>query len=592
MPIVVRLKPGIDFRQAQSVLQTAFRTHVARPELRNFARLGDGRPREARLQPAARGQDRLRNDYEVPLTVLMAMVGVVLLVGCVNLAGLLVVRGSTRTREVAVRMSAGATRGRLVMQFLTESVILSMAGGGVGLILASWGTQFVSTLLLESQNPIAIDVQPDTNVMMFTLGLSLLTAIAFGSIPAVGSTQIDIAASLRKSSAGSIPSSRSRQKALVAAQLALSLVLVFAAALLVRTERNVQDVDGGFATDVLMFSLDAEDTAVPRERMIGLCRDAVNRLRRPDSAGACSTMTPVDTAFALRFLGMPSGPQPAEVFVNEVTPDYFATFGIGLVRGRFFTDQDTSSAPRVAIISDALARAIFPNRDPLGQLIAFGRKPDPSRALTVVGVVRDMRQARRDLLPSDTVYQPLAQSEAPERLIASIRATGDLAPRAAMVRQEVRGLDAGVGVMWVRTMRQQIDAATTTERLLATLSTFFAVLALFLACIGLYGVISYDVASRTREIGIRLALGADRPTVQASVLRHTATITAIGLGTGLVAAAMASQLVESLLFGLTPRDPATLAATVITLGAAALLTGYLPARRASRVDPTIALRAE
>jgi predicted permease len=468
-----------------------------------------------------------------------------------------------------------------------------MAGGGVGLILASWGTQFVSTLLLENQNPIAIDVQPDTNVMQFALGLSLLTAIAFGSIPAVGSTQIDINVALKKGSCGPLrPRAWSRQKALVAAQIAVSLVLVFAAALLVRTERNVQGVDGGFATDVLMFSLDAEDTAVPRERMIGLCRAAVNRLRWSDRAGACSTMTPVDTAFELRFLGTPTGPQPAEVFVNEVTPDYFATFGIGLARGRLFSDQDTSSAPRVAIISDSLARAIFANRDPLGQLIAFGRKPDPSRALTVVGVVRDMRQARRDLLPSDTVYQPLAQSEAPERLIASIRAAGDLAPRAATVRQEVRGLDAGVGVMWVRTMRQQIAAATTSERLLATLSTTFAVLALFLACVGLYGVISYDVASRTRDIGIRLALGADRSTVLTSVLRQTATITVLGLAAGLIAAWMTSKMVEALLFGLTPRDPATLAVTVITLGIAALLAGYLPARRASRIEPTVALRAE
>jgi predicted permease len=593
MPIVVRLKPGTDLRQAQSVLQMAFRTHVARPELQNFARLGDGRPREATLQPAARGQDRLRNDYEVPLTVLMAMVGVVLLVGCVNVASLLAVRGTARAREVAVRMSAGATRGRLVRQFLTESLILSIGGGGIGVILASWGTQFVSTLFLENQNPVAIDLQPDTTVLLFAIGLSLLTGLAFGSMPAWGSTHIDLATTLKKGSAGWITSPRwSRQKALVAAQIAFSLVLVFAAALLVRTERNVQGVDGGFTTNVLMFSLDAEDTAVPGERMIGLCRDAVNRLRRSGSAGACSTMTPVDTAFERRLLGMP-GPEPAEVFVNTVTPEYFSTFGIGLIRGRLFTEQDTSAAPGVAIISDTLARAIFANRDPIGQLIAFGRKPDPSRTLTVVGVVRDMRQARRDLLPSDTVYQPLAQSrEAPEHLIASIRTAGDLTPLAATVRQEVRSLDAGVGIMWVRTMRQQIAAATTTERLLATLSTFFAVLALFLACIGLYGVISYDVANRTRDIGIRLALGADRSMVLASVLRQTGTIIAIGLAAGLMAASVTSQLVERLLFGLTSRDPVTLAAAAVTLGGAALLAGFFPARRASRIDPALALRSE
>ena len=592
MPIVVRLKPGIDVRQAQSVLQTAFRDHLTKPELRNFA----ARPGAAvaTLQPAARGQDRLRNDYTVPLTVLMAMVGVVLLVGCVNVASLLVVRGSGRTREVAVRMSAGATRGRLVRQFLTESVMLSIVGGGIGLILASWGTRSVSTLFLENQNPIAIDVQPDTTVALFAIGLSLVTAMAFGTIPAVGSTHIDINTALKKGSAGSIPSRGwSRQKALVAAQISLSLVLVFAAALLVRTERNLQSVDGGYATDnVLMFSLDSHDTSVPRNRMFGLCRDTIDRLHRFGTAAACSTMTPVDTAWELRFAGVP-GSEPSEVFVNTVTPEYFATFDIGLIRGRLFTEQDTSSAPRVAVISETLAREIFPNRDPIGQSIAFGRKPDPSRTLTVVGVVRDMRQALRDVVPSDTVYQPLAQSvEAPDNVIASVRTTGDPAPLAAMIRQDVRRLDAGVGVMWVRTMRQQIAAATTTERLLATLSTFFAVLALFLACIGLYGVISYDVARRTRDIGIRLALGAERSTVLAGVLRQTATITALGLIAGLVAASMTTRLVDSLLFGLTSRDPMTLGAAAVTLGSAALLAGYFPARRASRIDPAVTLRAE
>jgi predicted permease len=306
-------------------------------------------------------------------------------------------------------------------------------------------------------------------------------------------------------------------------------------------------------------------------------------------------MSPVDTAFEGRVLGIPApppGPGANRVSANTVTPGYFETYGIELVRGRFFTGQDTSSSTRVAIINESLAKAFFGDADPIGQRIGFGSRPDAARTLTVVGIVRDARQSLREA-PPRMVYQPLDQSlEPPEALTAAVRTTGSPAPLASLVRQEVRALSPDVAVMWVRTMRQQIAAATTGERLLATLSTAFAVLALLLACIGLYGVISYDVASHTRDIGIRLALGADRSAVLAGVLRPTVTVIAIGLAIGLAGALITSRLVETLLFDLTPRDPVTLAAAVITLGVAALLAGYLPARRASRIDPAVALRAE
>jgi ABC-type antimicrobial peptide transport system permease subunit len=246
----------------------------------------------------------------------------------------------------------------------------------------------------------------------------------------------------------------------------------------------------------------------------------------------------------------------------------------------------------VAIINETVAKAFFSNADPVGQRIGFGSRPDPARTLTVVGVVRDARQALRET-PPKMVYQPLDQTlDPPEALTAAVRTTGDPAALAAVVRQEVRALSPDVAVMWVRTMRQQIAAATTRERLLATLSTTFAVLALLLACIGLYGVISYDVASHTREIGIRLALGAERSAVLSGVLRPTVTIIGIGLALGVAGALLTSRLVDTLLFGLTSRDPFALAATAVTLSVAALLAGYLPARRASRIDPAVALRAE
>ena len=597
MPLVVRVKPGIDVRQAQAVIETAFREHVSQPGI-GFARTPFG-PRTARLQPAANGQDRLRNDYQIPLTVLMGMVGAVLLLACVNVANLLVVRATGRAREVAVRMAVGATRRRLVRQFLTESLMLAMAGGALGILLAGWGTQFVSMLFLENQNPIAIDLQPDRTVLLFAAGLSLLTGVAFGSIPALRATLVSLTPALKQRSTGAIPTRRaSGRKALVAAQIAVSVVLVFGAGLLVRTQRNLQNVNGGFATEnVMVFSLDAHDTTFPLERMTALCTETLARLRRqrPASAAACSTMSPVDTAFEGRVLGIPApppGPGANRVLANTVTPEYFGTFGIGLVRGRFLTSQDTASSTRVAVINESVAKAFFGDSDPVGKQIGFGSRPDPDRTLTVVGVVRDARHALRET-PPKMVYQPLDQSlEPPEALTAAVRTTGDPAALASLVRQEVRALSPDVAVMWVRTMRQQIAAATTSERLLATLSTAFAVLALLLACIGLYGVISYDVASHTREIGIRLALGAERSAVLAGVLRPTVTIIGIGLALGLVGALLTSRLVETLLFELTSRDPVALAATVVTLSAAALTAGYLPARRASRIDPATALRTE
>ena len=410
-------------------------------------------------------------------------------------------------------------------------------------------------------------------------------------------TLVSLTPALKQRSTGAIPTRRaSGRKALVAAQIAVSVVLVFGAGLLVRTQRNLQNVNGGFATEnVMVFSLDAHDTTFPLERMTALCTETLARLRRqrPASAAACSTMSPVDTAFEGRVLGIPApppGPGANRVLANTVTPEYLGTFGIGLVRGRFLTSQDTASSTRVAVINESVAKAFFGDSDPVGKQIGFGSRPDPDRTLTVVGVVRDARHALRDT--RRWCISLWASASLRPALTAAVRTTGDPAALASLVRQEVRALSPDVAVMWVRTMRQQIAAATTSERLLATLSTAFAVLALLLACIGLYGVISYDVASHTREIGIRLALGAERSAVLAGVLRPTVTIIGIGLALGLVGALLTSRLVETLLFELTSRDPVALAATVVTLSAAALTAGYLPARRASRIDPATALRTE
>jgi predicted permease len=599
MPIVVRLKPGTDIRQAQAVVQDLFRDHVAQHRIGRFSRMPNGEARSALLLTAARGHDRLRNEYSTPLFALMGMVGLVLLICCVNVANLLLVRGAARAGEVAVRMSVGANRWRLIRQFLTESTVFAVCGGLIGSLLAGWVTLFIARFFQESQNPIVIDVQPDATVFAFATMLSLLTAMAFGVVPAIGATGIDLTPALkprsRRPAAGSWWTGR---QSLVVVQIALCLVLVFGAGLLVRTLRNLQHVNGGFVTEnILVAALDANDTTFPLERMVPLCNDLIERLsaRAGAVSASCSTMSPVNSAFEIRALGLPApppGPAGDSVYANTVTPDYFRTFGIELVRGRLFTPQDTNAAPRVAVVNEALARAFFGGADPIGRPIAFGSNPDLSRALTVVGVVRDARQTLRDPSPR-MVYQPLAQiRSAPDLLSAAIRTTGDPSPLAGLLRGELRALSGDVAVTWVRTMEQQIAASLTRERILATLSTGFGLLALLLACIGLYGVLSYDVARRTRDIGIRMALGAERSMILRSVLRQTAAITVAGLVIGLTAAWLLSQFVERFLFGLTPRDPLTLVVAAVMLAGSTLLAGYLPARRASHIEPTVALRME
>jgi predicted permease len=384
---------------------------------------------------------------------------------------------------------------------------------------------------------------------------------------------------------------------LVAGQLAMCIVLVFGAALLGRTLRNLQYLDDRFSSDtVVAFGLDANDTAFPPNRLATLCLDAIERLRRTDVAtGSCSTMTPLDTAREIRELGwpeLPPGRETTDILANIVSPDYFEVFGIGAVRGRLLAASDSAAAPRVAVLNEAAARHFFAGRDPIGQQIAFGSRPDPAQSVTVVGVVRDVRHWPRET-PVPMVYQPLDQLEdPPDYLAGAIRTTGDPAATRDQVPEVVRSLTAELAVPWVRSLRQQMQAALVTERLLATLSAVFGALGLLLAAIGVYGAIAYEVTRRTREIGIRMALGAQRRAVLGSVLRQVALIVVPGVVAGVTASLMASSALERLLFGIGPHDPPTIAATSLALAMVAFAAAYIPARRAASVDPSVALRGE
>ena len=595
MPLVARLNPGVTASGAEPIVDRAFREHMTQPGI-GFGRARDGRfLLTAVVVPADRGADRLRRDYEPALQVLMVIVAIVLAIACVNVANLFLARGVARAGEIAMRLAIGASRWRVVRQLLTEGAIVALAGGLIGYAAAGWATLYVQTLLRGGQRPIAIDVQPDARVLAFTVGVASIATLLFGLAPALLATRVAPNTRMAAATATARPS-RGRML-LVAVQLAMCVVLVFEAGLFVRTLRNLQQVDGRLATDsVLAFAIDANDSGFPLERLATTCTDAIDRLRQPDVvAASCSTMTPLDTAFEIRVLGLPElppGRDTRDIFANAVTPGYFAAFGIESIRGRLFTATDTAAAARVAILNEAGARHFFGDRDPLGQQIAFGSRPDPALAMTVIGIVRDVRQQLR-VTDKPMAYQPLAQIRVPpDYIVGAIRTASDPAPIGTRVRGVVRALSPALAVSWIRTLREQMRAALVTERLLTSLSVAFGLLAVVLAGIGVYGVIAYDVSRRSREIGIRMALGAQQRTVLIGVFRQMMLMVVPGIAAGVGAGMLAASAIASFLFGITARDPWTLAMAALLLAVIACVAGYVPARRAANVNPALALRAE
>ena len=596
MPLVARLRPGTTAAAAEPVVDAAFRKHMATPGI-GFGRTREGRfVLTAAVVPAARGADRLRREYEPALGVLMAIVIIVLLVACVNVANLFLARGSARASEITMRLAIGAGRWRIVRQILTEALLMALGGGLLGFVVASGATHYVATLLRESQRPIVIDLQPDLVVLAYTLAIAGLSTLLFGLVPAIRATRL--APTLRVTPVGPATGRRSvGRMVLVGAQLAMCVVLVFGAGLLARTLRNLEQIDRRLTTDaVVAFAIDANDTAFPLERLNTFCASVINRLRRPGVvAGSCSTMTPLDTAREVRTLGLPAllpGREGRDILANAVSPGFFASFDIDLVRGRLFTGTDTATAPRVAVLNEAAVRHFFGDQDPIGRQIGFGSRPDPARMMTVVGVVSDVRQALREAVVP-MAYQPIDQlGVPPDYIVGAIRTTADPAAIAGGVRGVVADLGGELAVSWVRSQREQMRAALATERLLAGLSVVFGLLALGLAAVGIYGVIAYDVTRRTREIGIRMALGARQRTVLATVLRQVGWIVVPGVAAGVFASLQASVAVEAFLFGITPRDPWTLVMTAAVLTVTGFAAAGLPARRAARVDPALALRNE
>jgi len=545
--------------------------------------------RRLSLEQGAQGFSTLRRRFSRPLRVLMTMVGLVLLVACANIATLLLGRAMARRREIAIRLSIGAGRFRLIRQLLTESIVLASLGGILGVLIAAWSNQTLPRLF-----SIDIHLPLDYRLLAFTASLSLVTGILFGVAPAFRITRIEPGAALKSGGFATAPGRRlTLGRTLVVVQVALSLLLVTGAGLLARTLWNLLQMDLGFNREhVLTVRIDPRSAGFAAAQLPSLYAQIVERVRtmpgvRSASIAASSIAGGGITSSGINLPGYTPGPREnMSVDENFVDPGYFETVGMRLVDGRDFDARDAERAPRVAVINETMARHYFGSRSPIGGHYGYG-----SMQFEIVGVVRDakVRGPRSPVRPM--AYRPIRQEMDYARSL-EVRTQGDPRTVASEIRKVIAELAPNLPIQDVATLAERVNRLLAQERLIAELTGSFGLLALLLACIGIYGLISYAVARRTHEMGIRMALGARRGSVVWLVLREALILVLIGLVIGIPLAAAAARLVTSLLFGVSPTDPAMLAATALLMLSIAVVAAYLPARRASRVDPTAALRYE
>jgi len=523
------------------------------------------------IQPGGTGSTYLRDLFGKPLLVLMGVVALVLLIACANVANLLLARSAARQREIAIRLAIGAGRGRLIRQVLTESALLSVTGATVGVALAWFSSRFLVKTISNDRLPIVFDLTPNAHVLAFTAAVAMATALFFGLAPALRSTALK-------------PDSRRRSfllPSLVSVQVALSLLLLIGAGLFIRTLRNLENVDPGFRPQgVLLVELDGRRSADTRDLL-----ETVRRVPGVTDV-SISTHTPLSgSAWSDPIVpaGQPLPKRDNALFIGAA-PGFFDAMRIPLLAGRGFSEHDAN----VAVINEEFARRYFPDRNPVGQHLS-GRVRGDVADLEIVGVARNTSQRALRAAPTPAVYVSYFQLKGDLQSTLEIRAAGALSSVAAQVQRAVQSKLPEASIE-VRTLSAQVDRTMAQERMMATLAGGFGTLALVLACVGLYGLLNYGVVRRTREIGIRMALGAQRQGVIAAEVKRAFALVAVGIALGLPAAALAAKWIKSMLFGLAPTDPTTLAGAALVLIAAALAAAYVPARRASRVNPVTALR--
>ncbi len=597
--LIGRLKSGTSVEQAGAETNLLFRQLLqeysgAQPSEK---RLQDIQQARIEITPAGRGLSELRREFSLPLKILMVVVGVVLLIACANIANLLMARAAARVQEFTVRVALGASAARIGRQLLTESLLLALVGGAAGILLGSWGSSAMVSMVSTGPQVLPLNVEPDLRVLLFTLVVSMLSAIVFGTAPAIRASRVELNASLKSNRASSAAITKSLLgKTLLASQVALSLLLLVGAGLFVRTLVNLQRVDAGFNQEqVLLFQIDTDAIGYkPDSRLVQLYRDVETRVSSIPGVRAASF-----SMFAFNQGGWnspastradSSSVSTESINNNSVGPDFFEAMGLPLLAGRGFGAQDTESSPKVAVISEAMARRMFPNSSPMGKRFGMGG-PEHSEDIEIIGVVKDAKYGNLMEEPRPMAYYPYSQSI---NFLSNLEVSFSGEPGAitAETRRAIKEVHRDLPIVEAVRMSEHVGRSLVQQKLIARLSSFFGVLALLLACIGLFGIMSYSVTKRTNEIGIRMALGAGRADVMRLVLREGMTPVIIGVAIGLPAAIMGARLIATLLFGLQPADPLTISvATVLLIGVAAL-AGYLPARKASRVDPMTALRCE
>lgn len=623
MVIIARLKPGISREKAETAVSLLFRNHMLHGE-KPLSKEADA-PR-VNLLPAQSGLVGARGRYSTPLYILMFAVGIILLIACANVAGLLLARSAARQKEMALRLALGVGRWRIVRQLLTESILLASLGGALGVLIAYLGAHAILDFVASgSSSPLGFEATLDIRVLLFTAAIALFSGIIFGLAPAVRGMRVDLTPALKPGTGTAAPGAGARSRwfnvgnSLVIAQVALTIVVLAGAGLLVRTLQNLRNIDPGFDTsNILNFGLDLRIagykgpqadiaianlqkrlTAIPGVTSVSYSSDAL-------LSGSLwtSTLKPPGNSSKSEF----------ESDMLQVGPDFFSTMKMPMRGGRDFTPADFAAvsaasasssipdshpaaipaAPKPAIVNETLVRKIFGNTNPLGQHLSYPDSPDQTDAepkdpgFVVVGVVADARydSLRREVSP--TTYVPSTGGNVNFELRTAINSSSII----PAVRRAVNELDSNVPIFYLRTQSDNIDQLLFQERLIARLSSFFGALALLLACVGLYGLLSYEVARRTREIGVRMALGAAQRNVLGIVVGQGIVLTVAGVAIGTAAALGLTRYLNSVLFDVHPGDPITLAAVATILLSVALLASYVPARRATNVDPMVALRNE
>lgn len=556
------------------------------------------------LTPGGRGISPLRFMFSVPLNILMAIVALVLVIACANIANMLLARGVARTREVAVRMALGASRRRIIFQLLTESVLLAFIGAATGVALAWKASAMLFNLATPGPEPVPLNLVPDLHVLGFTLGLTVITSILFGTFPAFRAAGLEFTPALKEGRGSSSASTRGvMARSLIVGQVALSVLLLVVAALFVRSLIHLSDVNTGFDKhNVLIFFLDSSTANLPKGseeiRSVRLQEQIESSVRNipgvQSDSFAFFTFNTGGWSDQVLFQGVPRTPDNGDnVNFNIAGNGFFTTMGIPLVAGRTFNSQDQPGMPKVAVINETMAHRFFPNSSPIGHRFGIGDTPDHPGEFEVIGVVKDAKNFSLDEGSLMGAYFPCAQSPGFFENFAVRYAPGaNKQEIISRVRRSIAEINPKILVNSVSSLEEQVDRSIATQSVIAQLSTFFGILAVFLSCIGIYGLLSYSVARRTSELGIRLALGAQSRTLLWMILRESVLLLAVGLAIGIPVALTSTKVLKGLLYELSPLDPTAIAIAIAAVACMTIAAAWLPARRATRINPVQALRTE